>query len=785
LLWSFNHDAGKWEVIGTGTVSEDGKVIVSDEGVGILAPGWHFTQPGTPTDGPDDPPCLDTGEIIETVVDAGQAAANCAKNFSDVRKSIEQIYTVASEIRNLVSSAQKILEDIEKGTLNTASGVANALAGINAGKTAVVNIIDLFKKPPSPINPINPIDNALKISRCIGESIGFAENLCNRLNTPNSPCSGPVVTFICVGLAAASSILDKVNNLIAQANEGLGRLSLALLYGISDLAEIQQGLDPLGGQSFPTGIISSLPLQGEAKAVVVEGLSSDSGEQTAYVATGSYGLAIVDASQFNNPIILGQLDLPGDATDVAVDANSQIAAVATNDGGLHLIDVSDPMQPSLIQTIDISASQVEVADGIVYATVGNSLRTIDLVNAGELQNLALPGNEFDTVTDIARDGTNLYAFSSGSDNFSIIDIANEGEAVILGNVVVDVASSDVGVFAANGIAYLAGSGLRSVDISNPSNPTLIGDTQTFFTARDITLNGSGLGLVAAEDQGLGIYDITDPTKTDAIFTQIDTPGFVEDVAIASGIAFVADGSSDLQVINYLAFDNQGQAPTVTVDTAEIDADPDTEGVQVVEGSTIFLSADILVEDTFAPQITSTNPTEALRTRNIPEIAIRFDEAIDPESIDLTAITLKNLGEDEVVGGGDDTVFAFSEFQLRNFDRTLVLLPPEELTPGNYELKLNPNSIADRAGNLLTEAFTSQFTKRPQSIGINLGEIIEDSIVVAGEDQIFTFSATSGDRIYYDGLFGDSALATRLLSPSGLELFNNSTTSSGKSKKSPL
>jgi len=47
LIFSFNHDAGEWQVIGTGTVSEDGLVIVSDPGVGILAPGWHTAAPGS------------------------------------------------------------------------------------------------------------------------------------------------------------------------------------------------------------------------------------------------------------------------------------------------------------------------------------------------------------------------------------------------------------------------------------------------------------------------------------------------------------------------------------------------------------------------------------------------------------------------------------------------------------------------------------------------------------------------------------------------------------------
>ncbi|MEM7392461.1 MAG: DUF6531 domain-containing protein, partial [Verrucomicrobiota bacterium] len=44
-LWSFNHDAGRWEVVGTMTVSEDGTLACTDPGVGIRAPGWHGALP--------------------------------------------------------------------------------------------------------------------------------------------------------------------------------------------------------------------------------------------------------------------------------------------------------------------------------------------------------------------------------------------------------------------------------------------------------------------------------------------------------------------------------------------------------------------------------------------------------------------------------------------------------------------------------------------------------------------------------------------------------------------
>ena len=38
------------------------------------------------------------------------------------------------------------------------------------------------------------------------------------------------------------------------------------------------------------------------------------------------------------------------------------------------------------------------------------------------------------------------------------------------------------------------------------------------------------------------------------------------VAIASVIAYVADGTGGLQIVNYVPFDNQGNAPTATLCT---------------------------------------------------------------------------------------------------------------------------------------------------------------------------------------------------------------------------
>ncbi|MCC6234013.1 MAG: carboxypeptidase regulatory-like domain-containing protein, partial [Verrucomicrobiales bacterium] len=55
VLWSFNHDTGRWEPQGTMTISADGAFAEPDPGVGVRQPGWAGTGPGTPVFGPNRP----------------------------------------------------------------------------------------------------------------------------------------------------------------------------------------------------------------------------------------------------------------------------------------------------------------------------------------------------------------------------------------------------------------------------------------------------------------------------------------------------------------------------------------------------------------------------------------------------------------------------------------------------------------------------------------------------------------------------------------------------------
>lgn len=92
-MYSFDHDIGSFVAIGTGTVSDDGMVIRSNPGVGVLKAGWHCggnpAARGTVADCPPckfcqaAPPTVGTVGPDQCVPDPGQINQSCDSSFND------------------------------------------------------------------------------------------------------------------------------------------------------------------------------------------------------------------------------------------------------------------------------------------------------------------------------------------------------------------------------------------------------------------------------------------------------------------------------------------------------------------------------------------------------------------------------------------------------------------------------------------------------------------------------------------------------------------------------
>jgi hypothetical protein len=339
--------------------------------------------------------------------------------------------------------------------------------------------------------------------------------------------------------------------------------------GVSDGAKFAQNLDPLAGRPTTLGLLATLPLPGEARAVALAGSVLNPAQQRAYVALGDAGLGIVDVSQPQALLLLDRLDLDGDSGDVAVATELGLVLVAAGSGGLALVAISDAAAPQLRHVFPVAATQVEVIGPVAYAAVGSRLGAFDVLARQPLASLSLGP---DPITGLASDGLTVFTMDSAGVCRAIG--VGSGAMVAAGAITLNQAGGRL--FAARGIVY-AGSGssrtggFATVDFSDPDQPRLLSDVDApNIQGAALALNGSGLVLTAGTLPGLAgervssldVLAANDPSNTGDFLRRVVLAGTPSSVAIGGGIAFVAAGGAGLHAVSYRAYDDQAIPPTI-------------------------------------------------------------------------------------------------------------------------------------------------------------------------------------------------------------------------------
>ncbi|SEF48157.1 Ig-like domain (group 3) [Nitrosospira multiformis ATCC 25196] len=550
----------------------------------------------------------ESGSILTSGVAfiANSSKTAVATTSDDLLAATNNTFTaLLAHQRELIDSSAISIGDLESKVLNVGSTLADGIASIvgNPGN-AFFLITDLrtgFElrgqtAADGTIDTMLPADSKLRVEIYDAASgrYGWAEFSSSASGTstriPN-PLYLSASRLIDLDSDSLPDVAEKIigTNLLDRDTDG---------DGILDFSELLQGLNPLGGLGIPTGVVSATTLQGTAEAVSVAGSTSDASKLTAYVATGSSGLAVVDVSRFTKPTLLAELKLSGSNKDVAVDAVRGLAAVAANEGGLHIIDVSNPVLPVLRQTITFGdfVTQVKVRDGLAYIAVGDSVAAVDL-NTGDIrQTLDLGNSSGTTLTGLALEGKTLYTMDT---NRTLRAISIDGDLLTLrDSLVLDAGGGKL--FVGGGVAYVGTAtdftqGYSTVDVSDPADLKLISSIDAANIAgQSLAATGSGLLVTAGNLRGprgeqiyaLDVSSSNDPTNTGSFITRINLPAAPRDVVLANGLAFVADGAAGLQIVNYIGFDTKGVAPTVSIEVDGIDVDPEKAGIQVLEGRTV-------------------------------------------------------------------------------------------------------------------------------------------------------------------------------------------------------
>ena len=246
-------------------------------------------------------------------------------------------------------------------------------------------------------------------------------------------------------------------------------------------------------------------------------------------AAGSNNFRVIDVSNKANPVQVGQATFTGSAArDYRNGANERIVVsgnyvyVASGFTGLDIFDVSNPNQPVKISNFSIAsgeyANDVAVSGSKAYLAAGKNLKIIDISNPAspqllgvysglyQIRSVAISGNTGFVVGTKAPGATSDSQIKQWNNINGAIEARNAIQAINVGN---PASVSVIGEYINPGFLADLGSpydfviitptrafvsdhsfGVRIVNISNPSNPALLGSLHTYGEVRDFYVNGT-------------------------------------------------------------------------------------------------------------------------------------------------------------------------------------------------------------------------------------------------------------------------------------------------------
>lgn len=534
--------------------------------------------------------------------------------------------------------------------------------------------------------------------------------------------------------------------------------------GIPDGTEVRQGLNPLGERIARTGIVGSVDTPGDARDV-------DAFNDLIVVADSQSGVMLFNIFNGMQPMITGQVSTPGSAESLSLAGD--LVAVADGDEGVAIVDISDPPAAGILHQIAIGGVVRSIVLDGVFAFAGavdGNLVALDAISGLELDRLKLTSRP---IEDVKLFGDFIYVLEE-----SQLHVVRFRAGQLEGISSVGTPggrNNDVGrmrLFVGGELAYAVHRrGYNTIDISDPNNPTLIqGTTTPQFGWKQIVLNGSGIGVAAVSPNQafdgphhVSLYDVSDPTQTDQFIGEFTTPGVARAVVIYNGIAYVADNQSGLHVLNYLAFDTEGIAPSIELglpagvteveegsqflvrakvaDDVQVrnvefyvnDRLVKTDGnfpfevrlpagrqtadalVRVVgrasdTGGNATFSAPLilsLLPDETLPQVAAIRPGTGDIVGTLNGVSAFFSEAISLASVDENSMRLIQPGADGLLGTADDQLLSGGKYSQNEAGNVVSLRFSEQLSQGRYQVILS-DEITDQSGNHLREPVASAF-----------------------------------------------------------------------------
>ena len=539
-LMSFNHDAGRWEVIGPMTISDNGTLVCTDPGVGILAPGWHGVRPPNPY--VKAPVTCNDDFTLLNAFKIGKSVLSCLDKAKELVRAIESIANLVDAGIDLKSKSDGLYTRLINRTLTA----EDARAGIESLKA----FKDLMEGLFSIATGFNPAELAVDATKCVGNvSTTLAGELCGSV----FKCSeNSAVKYFCTQIVPELKFLNTLTQKITDLVKNLKKAPL--IVACLSLERLITNLEMAAGQNS------------NARNINFNGIIEPTPELIAL-----WGTFDADLANFVNPLA-GTLDegmaVAKDLEHTLGEASSATSIILTTSGGFTNIPgkLRLGVEPPFTSEEDIFLTP----NG--YANVSPALRfQLDLYNRKFEATVRFEGT-FPSSGGVPRDDHTLYlgsprdlcdgylvcppapGFVQPTYTFITDILFEEDEADGDHDALSDIAEGVVGTDPSNpdtdndGISDGAEvqQGTNPLD-GLPARTGIIASADTPGIAVDVCALNE-LAIVADSDAGISVFNVNNGQNPITI-AQVDTPGEATRVTCANDVVAVADGSAGLAIVD--------------------------------------------------------------------------------------------------------------------------------------------------------------------------------------------------------------------------------------------
>ena len=267
-------------------------------------------------------------------------------------------------------------------------------------------------------------------------------------------------------------------------------------------------------------------------------------------------LTILDVSDPAQPFCRSHVSVPTGVIGIQVRGNFAYLGIGSGPlgFGLEIIDIHDPDNPATQGIYNPSGvADLAIAGNILYLTTASSLTVLDISNPTAPALVSTyPLNASASLKVV---GNRLFVNNQGTYTFEIFDLADPLHPAKVGSYS-QAAIGWYGFSVAGNRAYLLRSagGVDVLDISSPSNPSLIGtytnidmlDGHFHATTNGIQVIGNRLYIA---DTRFQIYDVSSPTKA-VLLGSYDAPGAGHDMELIGQLAYIVSPESGLKTGDY-------------------------------------------------------------------------------------------------------------------------------------------------------------------------------------------------------------------------------------------